>query len=257
MGPMVARPGRDVSILEQRQMSPRKGLALKEGQARLLHDLGNIELQAMELAARTLYEFPEAPPEFRNELVEIALEEATHFELCLNALDELAIPWGTWPVHCSLWEAVGKYQNRADLLGRIMLVHRYMEGSGLDAGARILERLSGVNGRTEGPRGQLTGNGILLTRKVVHRIVEDEIGHVSFGSRWYHAVCERNRIDANEHFKKSYPEILWLLPRTERPAYDLRRQAGFSEYELDVIGRALEMTDFSTERPAERPKLDL
>ena len=48
---------------------------MPEGHARLLHDLANIELQAMELAVRSLYEFPEATTEFKKDLAEIALGE--------------------------------------------------------------------------------------------------------------------------------------------------------------------------------------
>ena len=44
------QPGRDAQVLNIKYHPPKKGLSYKEGQARLLHDLGNIELQAMELA---------------------------------------------------------------------------------------------------------------------------------------------------------------------------------------------------------------
>jgi uncharacterized ferritin-like protein (DUF455 family) len=72
--------GRDVQILPIRELPPKKGLSSKEGQARLLHDLASIELQAMELGARTLAEFPQAPSGFREQLAVITLEEASHLK---------------------------------------------------------------------------------------------------------------------------------------------------------------------------------
>src|SRR5688572_7772101 len=67
-------PGRDVQIFPINKLPPKKGLSTREGQARLLHDLASIELQAMELGVRTLAEYPEAPARFRVELAEITRE---------------------------------------------------------------------------------------------------------------------------------------------------------------------------------------
>ncbi len=46
--------GRDVRVVPPAALPRKLGLSSTEGQARLLHDLANIELQAMELAVRTL-----------------------------------------------------------------------------------------------------------------------------------------------------------------------------------------------------------
>lgn len=220
-------PGRDAEVLDIKLHPKKTGLASPDGQSRLLHDLGNIELQAMELAVRTLAEFPLAPREFREQLAEVALDEARHFGLCLDALDELERPWGSWPVHLALWSAVGPQS----LLDRVLVVHRYMEGSGLDAGAKILTRLSGVKAP--------------LVRETVATIVREEVAHVAFGSRWYHTLCAAEGVDAAEHFRTTFPLLLRTIPRTEKPALELRRAAGFSEDELSVIECAYAATDFS------------
>ncbi len=227
------RPGRDTRVLEIKEHPPTAGLQKKEGQIRLLHDLGNIEMQAMELAVRTLIEFPDAPRSFREELAEIALEEARHFTLCLDGLEALGSQWGTLPVNCSLWDAVGSepVETRGDFLGRVMLVHRYMEATGLDAGEKILTRLGSIV-------------DVQLVRSIVDTIVREEIGHVSFGSRWYRTICAENGIDPHEHFAKSYPEILRRVPRTEKPALRLRELAGFDAFENQVVSDTLAKTDF-------------
>lgn len=228
-------PGRDVSLILDIKSHPQKpGLNTREGQARMLHDLCNIELQAMELAVRTLAQFPMAPQAFREELAGVALEEARHFGLCLDALDELGSPWGSWPVHRSLWDVV----TDGDLLERVLIVHRYMEGAGLDAGSRLMERLSGVVAP--------------LAKKVVGTILREEIGHVSFGSRWFRKICETHRIDADRYFKEAYPKILAAIPRNEKPDFEIRRQAGFNESEIEVIRHALLSTDFTAKRIGEK-----
>ena len=231
-------PGRDVQIvLNIKGHPPKPPFNTVEGQARMLHDLGNIELQAMELAVRTLAQFPDAPAAFRRELADVALEEARHYNLCLNALDELGYPWGSWPVHRSLWDVV----TDGDLLERVLIVHRYMEGAGLDAGSRLMQRLTGVKAP--------------LAREVVGTIVREEVGHVSFGSTWFRKLCVANGIDANQYFADAYPEILRAIPRNEKPDYDVRRLAGFTEPELETIRLALQNTDFTKKRENEKPEL--
>jgi len=231
------RPGRDATVLDFKAHPRKVGLQKREGQIRLLHDLGNIEMQAMELAVRTLIEFPDSPVEFREELAEIALEEARHLTLCLDGLEELGARWGALPVHCSLWDAVASEckDSRGSFLGRIMLVHRYMEATGLDAGEKILMRLDSVV-------------DVKLVRSIVGTIVQEEIGHVSFGSRWYRAVCAQNGIDPHEHFARSYPEILKRVPRTEKPALRLRTLAGFDSFENQIVVDTLAKTDFHLPR---------
>lgn len=231
-------PGRDVEIiLNIKGHPPKPPFNTPEGQARMLHDLGNIELQAMELAVRTLAQYPDAPRAFREELAEVALEEARHFNLCLNALDELGSPWGAWPVHRSLWDVV----TDGDLLERVLVVHRYMEGAGLDAGSRLMERLSGVKAP--------------LARDVVGTIVREEVGHVSFGSTWFRKLCLAKGLDADKYFAAAYPEILRAIPRNEKPDFEMRRRAGFNDAEIEAIRSALEKTDFTKRREGERPEL--
>ncbi len=233
-----AVPGRDLElILEIKSHPPKPALNTPLGQARMLHDLGNIELQAMELAVRTLAQFPEAPREFREELAEVALEEARHFGLCLDALDELGHPWGSWPVHRSLWDVV----TDGDLLERVLIVHRYMEGAGLDAGSRLMDRLTGVVAP--------------LAKTVVGTILREEIGHVAFGSKWFRLICASHRIDANAYFKSAYPKILAAIPRNEKPDFEIRRKAGFNDSEIEVIRLALENTDFTKKRVGEKMSL--
>lgn len=212
-------PGRDVQILPIRRLPPKKGLASREGQARLLHDLASIELQAMELGLRTLAEFPDAPAEFRAELAAITREEGRHLKLCLDGLDDLQLPWGTFPTHLGLWQSVDANDS---LLDRVLIVHRYLEGSGLDATDTILRRLSGVQARE--------------ATRAIDVIRREEVGHVLFGSQWYVRLAKAEKLDPADDFAPRLNRLFHRIPRRLEPIRaDLRAQAGFTPAEIATL----------------------
>lgn len=212
-------PARDVQVLLPRLHPDKKGLSFREGQARLLHDLGSIELQAMELGLRTLHEFPQAPHGFREELAKLVISESEHLTLCLDGIEKLGFKWGDWPVHNLLWHAVGSEDT---LLDRILIVHRYLEGSGLDAGDTLLRRLDAV---LESPLHSITKT-----------IFTEEVGHVEFGSRWYREICRLDGRDPQEDFPERMNSVRARLPkRTERISRETRLRAGFTENELEFL----------------------
>ena len=214
-----ALPARDIQVLLPSEHPDKKGLSSPEGQARMLHDLASIELQALELGLRTLIEFPEAPAGFREELGLVTRSEGVHLRLCLEALNDLGFPWGTWPVHVGLWAAVEKVDS---LLDRILIVHRYLEGSGLDAGEALLRRLNGVH-RT-------------VAHPVVEQINREEVGHVEFGSRWYRLICQSEGIDPQIDFPNRLKILDERIPRRmEKISKGLRLQAGFTEDEISFL----------------------
>jgi len=211
-------PARDVEFLPISMLPPKLGLSTDEGRQKLLHDLANIELQAMELGLRTLMEFPYAHRDFREQLVAIVLEEAKHLRMCLQGIEHLGGYWGKWPVHMGLYCSVDR---KDSLLERIFIVHRYLESSGLDAGDTILRRLSGVPQK--------------IIKEVVDTIVNEEIGHVEFGSRWFNHYCRELFVDELEFFTRKTRELLSKNPRPGKLANDLRRKAGFSNLEINTL----------------------
>ena len=215
-------PARDLAIFERCSVGIKKlGLSEPEGQAKLLHDVANIELQAMELAFRTLVEFPEAPINFKEQLVSVILDERRHLELCVDEISKLGFRWGRWPVHLQLWSSVSEQDT---LLDRILIVHRYLEGSGLDASHILLTKLSGLTN--------------LGPKKIIQTIAREEEEHVSFGSRWYKEICQLNNLDVHEDFNKRMNKIFSQIPkRSVKINIQLRKQVGFSDVELDVLQR--------------------
>ncbi len=212
-------PGRDASVVTPSKQPDKKGLSFKEGQAHMLHNLASIELQAMELGLRTLIEFPEVHPNFREQLAAITLEEGKHLKLCLEGLEKLGFKWGDWPVHIQLWQSTSREDS---IIDRVLIVHRYLEGSGLDAGETLLKRLHGIIEAD--------------LHKITKVIFEDEIGHVDFGTRWYKEFCAQEKIDPADHFGKRLEEFRWRLPRRiEKLGRESRIKAGFSESELEYL----------------------
>ncbi len=216
-----SRPGREEEVLEIHKHPPKPGLASNLGRGRLLHDLASIELQAFELGVRTLIEFPDAPNGFREELLSVTLEEAKHLKLCLEGLDHLGFEFGHWPIHLSLWDAVSTGD---DLMDRILIVHRYLEGSGLDASEIIFKRLSGVEDK--------------VVKNVVKVIADEEIGHVRFGSDWYRKIAIENGIEPESDFEQRLLKVIHQIPRRLEPIEkNLRMKAGFSAAEIAALER--------------------
>jgi uncharacterized ferritin-like protein (DUF455 family) len=233
--PMDA-PGRDgFQIWPLPLHPPKPGLSRKEGLVRLLHDVANIELQAMELAVLTLNQFPDAPIEFREQLAEIARDEARHFSSCAKALADAGHSFGELPLHTSLWSVARGDQT---LLDRVMTVHRYLEGSGLDSGESILMRLRGSPNRS------------LPAREIIQMIVNEEVPHVAFGSRWFREFCRLERRDPDHEFRQRLIELKERAPRPDQPALERRRAAGFTESELSTL------LELSRHRPPRRAQME-
>ncbi len=212
-------PARDAEVLEFKAHPQKKGFSTHEGQARMLHDLASIELQAMELGLRTLLEFPEANPLFKEELLQLTLSEADHLELCLTEMQTLGYSWGNWPVNCGLWMAVSPQDS---LLDRILIVHRYLEGSGLDAGDTLLKRLAGVDAKS--------------VQKAVKIINDEEVGHVLFGSRWYREFCRVDGLDSATDFVSRMNRLRGILPKRINPIQpELRKKGGFTQSEIEYL----------------------
>lgn len=212
-------PARDAQVLEFNAHPPKKGFSTKEGQARMLHDLASIELQAMELGLRTLAEFPEAPTEFKEKLWEITLSESEHLEMCLTEIQHLGFNWGDWPANCGLWQAVS---HQDTLIDRVLIVHRYLEGSGLDAGDTLIKRLAGVDAAA--------------VQKAVQIINNEEVGHVLFGSEWYFKLCNLENIDPNLDFTKRMNNLRSQLPKRINPInHVLRKKSGFTTEEINYL----------------------
>lgn len=213
-------PARDALILPTRQHPKKLGFSTLEGQARAIHDLASIELQAMELGLRTLAEFPEANVNFRQQLAALTWNEGEHLNLCLKTLEELGFQWGHWPIHTHLWHAT---HSSDTLLERIFIVHRYLEGSGLDAGSYLCQRLNGLSGAE-------------LTYLTVKKINDEEVDHVQLGNNWFRLLSNEIHQDPHENLKNIIEKLKLILPRrVENLNIELRKKAGFDMIEIEMF----------------------
>jgi uncharacterized ferritin-like protein (DUF455 family) len=197
---------------------PQRKLGSAEGRATLLHALAHIEFNAINLAWDAVYRFRDMPEAFYRDWAGVAREEALHFRLLCDCLQDLGYAYGDFDAHNGLWEMACKTAH--DPLVRMALVPRVLEARGLDVTPAILERL------------RKTGDARAVGALEV--ILRDEIGHVETGSRWFRYLCRLRGQEPEATFVKLLKE--YMSARVRRPFhYEARRQAGFSEQDMQHL----------------------
>lgn len=195
-----------------------KPLTSPEGRALLLHAIAHIELNAIDLALDVVWRFAGMPEDFYRDWVRIAKEEAKHFLLIQQHMVGMGFDYGHFPAHNSLWEMAER--TRADIVARIGLVPRTMEARGLDASPGVKNKLISAGDHAAG--------------RIMDIILEEEIGHVAAGNRWYRYVCETKGLDPISTYRQLIQQ--YDAPKLKSP-YNLqaRRLAGFEEEELTYL----------------------
>jgi uncharacterized ferritin-like protein (DUF455 family) len=213
------RPGRSQGYQEN-GAPPRRRRTLSHGPTRnrFLHAIHHIELSAIDLAVVACLRGSGLPSAFHRDFLGIALDEARHAGLLERLLAQRDIHPGDDPVHHRLWESTLACR---DLGEHLVVVPRVLEARGLDVSADLLPRLLALDGEAHA---------------VLSVIYQDEIGHVSIGTRWHRWWCQREGCDPLQHFATvlavHFPgQHPWPTP------LDLygRQQAGFSAAELTLL----------------------
>ena len=216
MGDPGSIPGRpSAPVLVPHTSLKSKPLNTPEGRALLLHAIAHIELNAIDLALDVVWRFHGMPEAFYTDWLRIAKEEAKHFLLLQRHLLSLGYDYGHFPAHNSLWDMAER--TKGDILARIGLVPRTMEARGLDA--------------SPGVKNKLVSAGDLAGGRILDIILEDEIGHVAAGNRWYRHVCQQRGLDPVATYRELIQQ--YDAPKLKSP-YNIkaRRLAGFEEEEL-------------------------
>lgn len=132
------------------------------------HIMANHELQALEVMAWVLCAFPQAPPEFRQGLVDVMHDEQRHTRLHTQRAASLGMAFGDLPVNSYIWTKAMAYRSVLDYLAGLPLTFEnrnldhtlefdnYFRDAGDDESAAIM--------------------------RAIHR---DEIRHVRFGLEWF------------------------------------------------------------------------
>ncbi|MGM9485823.1 ferritin-like domain-containing protein [Ideonella sp. YS5] len=214
--PLPGRPDRPLLVLPEQV--PRRTPFTPEGRAALLHAVCHIEFNAINLALDAAWRFAGMPQRFYLDWLQVAGEEALHFDLLRTHLQSMGHDYGDFEAHDGLWTMAEK--TRDDITARMALVPRTLEARGLDA--------------TPPMQAKLRKAGDLRAVEILDVILRDEIGHVAIGNRWYRWLCEREGLDplaAYAEFAARYG-----APRLKGP-FNLpaRRAAGFDEAEIDRL----------------------
>ena len=181
-----ARPSKP-DLLDPRDV-PRRRPGSPQGRIALLHAVAHIELNAVDLHWDIIARFCDVdmPLGFHDDWVKAADEESKHFNLICDCLEELGSHYGALPAHAGMWRAAE--DTRDDLMGRLAVVPMVLEARGLDVTPGMIEifRKAGESRPVE----------------ALEVIYAEEVGHVAYGSKWFHFLCGRHNIDPRDEFHR-------------------------------------------------------
>ena len=215
----IGEPGRPrrPELVAPRDLHKRAVKGAK-GRAALIHAVAHIEFNAINLAWDAVYRFRGLPIDYYGDWVQVAAEEAYHFGLMRERLEDLGHTYGDFPAHDGLWSMARR--TAQDPLVRMALIPRVMEARGLDVTPGMIKRFRSAGDRDTAERLEI--------------ILRDEVGHVAAGSRWFTYLCGERGLEP----QSTYLELLDTYMQGEircplnRPD---RLKAGFGEDELEQL----------------------
>lgn len=178
-----ARP--DTPELLAPSRMPRRGKGSEHGRIALIHAITHIEFSAIDLAFDVVGRFGgQFPRGFTDDWMHVGADEAMHFALLDRRLRRLGSFYGAMPAHDGLWDVAAETSH--DALARLAVVPMVLEARGLDVTPAMIERFSSIDD--------------IVTRRILTRILNDEIRHVSAGTVWFESACRE---------KGLVPETTW------------------------------------------------
>ena len=189
----VRMRARDIAEARLEQgLPPFPDLASRESMRDRVHGILVGELQAMEGAGRTVYDFPDAPWEFTLDMARQVWDESRHVETYLALLDHLGGQVGEFAESTILWRCACA----EDAAARVAGVNRGLEGLACD----VFNQLIHIAGKIGDP----------IIAQSVDYVLADEITHVRMGSRWLNELtrgdAERRRVLGGQGIG------IWLVP---------------------------------------------
>ncbi len=217
--PSIDRVGRpDRPALIDPAKVPRRRLGTEAGRIALIHAIAHIEFNAINLALDAVCRFRDMPQQYYSDWLSVAADEARHFLMLQQRLQQLGVEYGDHPAHNGLWEMAEKTADSC--LVRMALVPRVLEARGLDVTPGMMQRLQSV--------------GDAETVAILQIILDEEIGHVTIGSRWFNWCCEQAGKDPGATFLEL---LRSRYAGTVRGPFnvDARLLAGFSAEEMAAL----------------------
>ena len=183
-----------------------------------LHGIFVGEVQALEAAGRTLWDFPESPWAFSKDMARQCWDEARHVQTYEKLIEHAGGEVGEFPETTFLFEA----SCHTDRALRLTGVNRCLEGLACDAFRSLIDY------------GRNVGDEIIA--QAVDFVLADELTHVRFGSEWVKEMTRGDSERANRarEFQRE-TEQAFSFGSQRQLAREERREAGFSEEEMDEI----------------------
>jgi len=224
-----ARPLHLTTIAPHLMPKPVKG-DHEGNRLRLIHSQAHIESYAIDLSWDILVRFvgPDRtlkgealPRDFFSDWLQVAEDEARHFNIWNSRLKELKSSYGALPVHDGLWQSAS--DTKDSLLSRLAVVHMVHEARGLDQAPRI--------------KAQFASGGDKKSAVLLTAIEKDEVTHVGAGITWFKYLCQRSQppLDPIPTFQSIIAE---KFRGSLRPpfAVDVRASIGFTpEWYLPMV----------------------
>jgi len=186
------------------------------------------ELQALEGAGRSLWDFPDAPWEFKMNMARQCWDEARHVQIYEKLLEHVGGRIGMFPESTFLFECACN----DDPAMRVAGVNRGLEGLACDV-FRDMIRYA-----------EKTGDEKM--RQAIDYVLADELTHVRFGSDWVREFTkdDPNHFEKTQAFRREVDKQFSLGgARSDREdaaipiAWEDRKDAGFTEEELRELAQ--------------------
>lgn len=229
----VVMRSRQVRDIRDEQDLDRRDIPFDEEALRSrLHGIMTGEIQAMEAAGRTLFDFPDAPWEFQLDMARQVWDEARHTEIFQRLLEYMGAHPGDYVETEILWRCA----QAEDPAARVAGINRGLEGLACD----VFDQLIRIAQR----------NGDEVIERAVDYVLADEITHVRMGSKWMRKLTEGDpeRLKRAQEFQNSIDETFnFRGGRRAREdvrdddgtlvtiAREARLLAGFSEEEIERL----------------------
>jgi uncharacterized ferritin-like protein (DUF455 family) len=193
-----------------------------------MHGIFVGELQALEGAARSVWDFPDAPWEFKLNMARQAWDEARHVQIYEKLLDHVGGSAGMFPESTFLFECACS----DDPALRVTGVNRALEGLACDVFRDMISYA------------EKTGDELM--RQAIDFVLADELTHVRFGSEWVKEFTKDDpaRFQRAQEFRREVDkQFSFGGSRSDRAdatipiAWDDRKEAGFTEEELRELSQ--------------------
>lgn len=184
-----ARPDKP-ELRDARDMPKRRKAGSKASKVALLHAIAHIELNAIDLAWDILarqfdlggYDLPQA---FYNDWVKVADDEAKHFLMLEERLNDFDASYGDLLAHDGLWEA--SIRTAGDFAARLAIVPMVLEARGLDVTPNMIEMMKKQDDHK--------------TADMLQIIHDDEVTHVRAGTVWFEGWCAYHKQEVEDYWQ--------------------------------------------------------